>query len=777
MAVRAIKYRGVNYEETFNALSSAAGTTYPINSEPQPAAGWFISESGGSALVNQFYSVDNGNSNAGDVYSYGSTGSSDRALGTLRSGTLIPIIGVSYTNATGGTINQLDISYWGELWRLGTTGRTDQLDFQISFNAAGVADEGATWLDVDGLDFVTPNTSGAAGSRDGNAGPNRTFIGGALDLTGFEIANGATFWMRWKDFDASGADDGLAIDDFTIAVHGVGPSPMPEFAILQFPPSLSVDVNSLTATIYGRVYDEDFTPESGSSSMIVAQLGYGALGTNPMSDPSWTWVDATFNVQVGNDDEYQGNIIAPAAAGQYSYTYRFAVMDDGVLSFVYADLDGNGINSSFSTAQMGTMTVNAVADQNLVGDGGPNSLLGGAGNDTLTGLGGNDSLTGNAGNDTLDGGTGDDGMTGGLGDDIYHVDSVGDVVNESPGAGNDTVRTTLGNRADPMSAVYVLPANVEIMIGALGSAQKLEDNSGNNVITTTAGADFVYAYHGGVDSVSTGSGNDFLYFGDTFTTEDTVDGGAGVDRLGLFGDYNLIFTAGSLNGIERLMLYSASGFDHDYSITTVDGNVAAGAQLEVAALSLGAGEVLGFDGSAETDGVFWIRSGAGDDFILSGQQGDRILGGAGNDIIFGNGGDDRITGGFGSDQLNGGAGADRFEVTLVGDSSGVLHDTIQGFDATVDLINIAGTFAGWSGATKGGVNNATFDLDIAAVVDSLLGANQAVKLIVNSGDFVGAVFVIVDANGDGNYQGGVDYLFRMESPVQADLENYAGIFI
>jgi hypothetical protein len=30
------------------------------------------------------------------------------------------------------------------------------------------------------------------------------------------IANGASFWIRWTDFNANGSDDGLAIDDFSL---------------------------------------------------------------------------------------------------------------------------------------------------------------------------------------------------------------------------------------------------------------------------------------------------------------------------------------------------------------------------------------------------------------------------------------------------------------------------------------------------------------------------------------------------------------------------------
>jgi hypothetical protein len=60
-------------------------------------------------------------------------------------------------------------------------------------------------------------------------------------------------------------------------------------------------------------------------------------------------------VQVGNDDEYQRQIIAPAA-GTYAYGYRFSL--DG-LQWTYCDLDGAGSNSGldFSSAQLGSMTV------------------------------------------------------------------------------------------------------------------------------------------------------------------------------------------------------------------------------------------------------------------------------------------------------------------------------------------------------------------------------------------------------------------------------------
>src|SRR5581483_11794474 len=131
---------------------------------------------------------------------------------TLRSGNLVSTIGASYTNNTGATITSLLISYTGEQWRLGSVGRTDQLDFQISTDATSLTT--GTWTDVNALDFIAPVQTGATGGLDGNSAANRTAI--SSTISGLNIANGAGFWIRWTDFDATGADDGLAVDDFCL---------------------------------------------------------------------------------------------------------------------------------------------------------------------------------------------------------------------------------------------------------------------------------------------------------------------------------------------------------------------------------------------------------------------------------------------------------------------------------------------------------------------------------------------------------------------------------
>ena len=186
--------------ETFDTLAaSGSGSGLP--------AGWAFVESGSNA--NTSYSASGGVANGGDTYSFGTGTSSERALGGIQSNSLVPLFGAQLRNDTGTTLLQLAVTYTGEQWRLGSTGRVDRLDFQYSLDATSLTT--GTWTDVDALDFVAPVTAGTVGALDGNASANRSAIGATI--TGLSLAPAATLWVRWLDFNASGADDGLAIDD------------------------------------------------------------------------------------------------------------------------------------------------------------------------------------------------------------------------------------------------------------------------------------------------------------------------------------------------------------------------------------------------------------------------------------------------------------------------------------------------------------------------------------------------------------------------------------
>jgi hypothetical protein len=194
------------YGENFNTLAGS-GTSGTV------PAGWDFSEAGTGA--NTTYRAGTGSDNDGDTYSFGAAAAADRAFGGLRSGSVVPTVGAVFVNNTGATITSLAVGYTGEQWRIGNTGaaRDDRLDFQISTNATGLTT--GTYTDVDTLDFTNPvKTAANVGALDGNAAANRTAVSGTI--TGLSISNGATFVIRWTDFDASGADDGLAVDDFSL---------------------------------------------------------------------------------------------------------------------------------------------------------------------------------------------------------------------------------------------------------------------------------------------------------------------------------------------------------------------------------------------------------------------------------------------------------------------------------------------------------------------------------------------------------------------------------
>jgi hypothetical protein len=129
-----------------------------------------------------------------------------------------------------------------------------------------------------------------------------------------------------------------------------------DYCNLQFPASFAATAGSTTALIYGRLFDAGTTEAAGSNAQVRAEFGFGAAGVNPATTPGFGWFPAAFNVQVGNDDEYQGSFTAPAP-GTYGYTSRFS--RDGT-NWTYCDLDGAGANAGlvFDPSQLGVMTIN-----------------------------------------------------------------------------------------------------------------------------------------------------------------------------------------------------------------------------------------------------------------------------------------------------------------------------------------------------------------------------------------------------------------------------------
>ena len=140
-----------------------------------------------------------------------------------------------------------------------------------------------------------------------------------------------------------------------IWVNGTGLWQESDDAILISPANITMAAGDTTPSISGEVYKSGVTESAGPGANVVAQLGYGAFGSDPRYS-TWTWLPVIYNQQDGNFDEYNGNITINTA-GIYAYTYRFSLDNGG--TWTAADLAGCGANPavSFLPNDIGTLHV------------------------------------------------------------------------------------------------------------------------------------------------------------------------------------------------------------------------------------------------------------------------------------------------------------------------------------------------------------------------------------------------------------------------------------
>lgn len=94
--------------QDFNTLSNS---TSPSNVLP---SGWYLTEMGTGAAADGRYVVGDGSSNSGGAFSFGAVSSTERALGSLGSGSVTPIYyGAKFVNNSTGPITAITISYNG----------------------------------------------------------------------------------------------------------------------------------------------------------------------------------------------------------------------------------------------------------------------------------------------------------------------------------------------------------------------------------------------------------------------------------------------------------------------------------------------------------------------------------------------------------------------------------------------------------------------------------------------------------------------------------------
>ena len=157
-----------------------------------------------------------------------------------------------------------------------------------------------------------------------------------------------------RAFDSVGNESGpsneiLAVPHFTIG-----------WANLQWPPSMAhtISVINRTSNAYGQIWIADVTNQPGATATLSSQLGFGPAGSNPAANPSWNWIDASFNVDSGDNDEYVASLL-PESTGNFDYLYRYSTTAGR--DWLYADLNGP-IAAGALPSNPGKLTVNASGD-------------------------------------------------------------------------------------------------------------------------------------------------------------------------------------------------------------------------------------------------------------------------------------------------------------------------------------------------------------------------------------------------------------------------------
>ncbi len=286
-----ITVTGLPYIEDFDSMG-ASGTTAPY--------GWYVGI-GTGAISGKTVLVGDGGSNSRGNYNFGSTGQSDRALGSLAGDGLTRNTEARFVNWSGLYLAALQIRYTGEQWRRGGNNSVNnQLVLQFSTNGSSFTPLGESF------NFNTPLDAGRSSALDGNAPASRvTGLGGTFippDL----IGPGEVFYLRWSDPDDPGFDHGIALDDLVL-----------EFVLTNPPPRFTVQPASQTAVI-------------GSEVTFSAE----AVGLPPLS---WQW-------------RFNGADIAGATGTALTLT-NVQFSDAGEYTAVVSNSGGT------TTSAVGTLTV------------------------------------------------------------------------------------------------------------------------------------------------------------------------------------------------------------------------------------------------------------------------------------------------------------------------------------------------------------------------------------------------------------------------------------
>ncbi|MFM9007650.1 MAG: beta strand repeat-containing protein, partial [Bacteroidota bacterium] len=365
-------YNGGVYTQDFNGLPSATGSfgmtgfkwgpyylsTPTVNGTN--LTGWQHANTGGTS-ADLVFAVDNGSSTSGGSKSYGVTGSSNRALGSLATGSAVPAFGLVLVNNTAGPLTTVSLNYTGQQWRNGGSGTPNQLLF--SYQIGGTDISNGTFTTESSLNFNNPISGGAAVALNGTLPANQLAISSTFQLSNNWLP-GQTLVIRWTDVNDSGNDEGMAIDDLTFSAQGPV-APVHQDSAISF---LNVTTTGL-----------DVNWLSGDGSNRIVKMNTSNSFTNPVDGQDYT-ANAVYSGS-GEQVVYNGNgnvVHVDGLTAGTTYFFRVYAYNGSAASAVYNTSTATDNPASQTTVaassatQLAIISINGGADPS---DGVPFSVL------------------------------------------------------------------------------------------------------------------------------------------------------------------------------------------------------------------------------------------------------------------------------------------------------------------------------------------------------------------------------------------------------------------
>ena len=215
----------LTYQQNFNNLYTSGTTNYTwTNGNTLP--GWYAARSVSGPFTQ--YTASAGSVTSQGLYILGSSGSSERALGTLN-GSEDLAFGALFQNNSGGQINGVTVSFTAEQWRRVTTTVKGHQRTKVSYRIASTIDVTGTHLITD--EFVEipelfllslDTTTTTNGAIVGNTAGNFATVSATFPVT---LPAGHQFFLRFYDEneidtnpnpDVDTNDLLLGLDDFTV---------------------------------------------------------------------------------------------------------------------------------------------------------------------------------------------------------------------------------------------------------------------------------------------------------------------------------------------------------------------------------------------------------------------------------------------------------------------------------------------------------------------------------------------------------------------------------